>query len=163
MSSISTFVLSKLIDTVERSVLNKCFFIGLLHPYLHCGRLFSVWFFPHGQIGLVEPLRIIKTITFMKPEMNLSTFDPPEKEDSPTIAQLSRPFTDLCIKLANTITKACEQLKRNQFRNNVNPNDKHFFVNILSITVKNSCTSAVIFPQLSKQKVRVLLFATGKS
>ena len=67
-----------------------------------CGGLFEVpctstveayyesGFSPYGQIGLAEPLRIIKTITFMKPEINVSTFDPPGKDDEsndcPTMA-----------------------------------------------------------------------------
>ena len=71
------------------------------------------------QIGLVEPVRIIKTITFMKLEINVSTFDPPEKEDSPTIAQrwFSGPFTDLCIKPANTSSNF-ELIRVNNFQEN---------------------------------------------
>ena len=71
------------------------------------------------QIGLVEPVRIIKTITFMKLEINVSTFDPPEKEDSPTIAQrwFSGPFTELCIKPANTSSNF-ELIRVNNFQEN---------------------------------------------
>ena len=55
----------------------------------------------------------------MKPEINVSTFDPPGKEDSPRIAQrwLSWPFTDLCIKPANT-SSYFELIRVNNFQEN---------------------------------------------